>query len=320
MSTWWRTPAPAPGTPPAGPVPRGLWLLTDRGQAPRPLVAQVAAAVAGGVRTVVLREKDLPYGPRRDLADALRGLLDPVGGLLVVAGSDPLGGTARHLPDTPAGGSSAAAADTPAAGADTPYGGATVPADYALGPDGARAPGALFGWSWHGGAPPPDGVDYVTLSPVYATRSKPGHGPALGAAGLAAGVRRLGASVPVVALGGVSTAGQVRDCLAAGAHAVAVMGALMRADDPAALAATLVRAAAPAPAVDWAPPPGRPARRATPARPIPAARAPEPAPPTAAAHTTAGPVGPPAATGCRSAAAADGPGAEPAAAGPEGGR
>jgi thiamine-phosphate pyrophosphorylase len=76
-----------------------------------------------------------------------------------------------------------------------------------------------------------DAVDYVTVSPVYATSSKPGYGPPLGPDGLRA-LTRIAGATRVYALGGVDAAA-VTDCLAAGASGVAVMGAVMRADDPA---------------------------------------------------------------------------------------
>ena len=50
----------APGSAPLGP----LLVLTDRAQCRRPLPEVVAAAVDGGARTVVLREKDLPAAER----------------------------------------------------------------------------------------------------------------------------------------------------------------------------------------------------------------------------------------------------------------
>lgn len=62
------------------------------------------------------------------------------------------------------------------------------------------------------------------VSPFAATASKPGYGPALGPAGLAALVP---GGPPAYALGGVRP-DDVRACLAAGAHGVAVMGPLMR--------------------------------------------------------------------------------------------
>ncbi len=72
-----------------------LLVLTDRSQCTGPLVDTVAAAVDGGARAVVLREKDLPEHERDCLAGELRALLDPVGGVLVRAGAG--GATAVHL-------------------------------------------------------------------------------------------------------------------------------------------------------------------------------------------------------------------------------
>lgn len=45
------------------------------------------------------------------------------------------------------------------------------------------------------------GADYVTLSPIFPTASKPGYGPALGPEAITA-ARRIG--LPVVALGGLA--------------------------------------------------------------------------------------------------------------------
>ena len=68
----------------------------------------------------------------------------------------------------------------------------------------------------------------MTLSPIFLTSSKPGYGPPLGVGALGVAAR---AGVAVVALGGV-TADVARPCLDAGATGVAVMGDIMRSDDP----------------------------------------------------------------------------------------
>ena len=184
-------------------LPR-LLVLTDRTQARGPLTATVAAAVDAGARAVVLRDKDLPGGERAALAAEFRALLAPVGGLLVVAG--PADGTAEavHL----------AARD--------------------------RFPHprpALVGRSCHSAAEVAtagtEGCDWVFVSPFAATASKPGYGPALGAAGLSA---LAAGGPPAYALGGVRP-DDVPGCLAAGAHGVAVMGPVMR--DPGLAAAYL---------------------------------------------------------------------------------
>ncbi|MDX6584649.1 MAG: thiamine-phosphate pyrophosphorylase, partial [Solirubrobacterales bacterium] len=75
-----------------------------------------------------------------------------------------------------------------------------------------------------------EGASYATLSPVFASVSKPGYTPAAAAAPLPRLARRPGRP-PVLALGGVTTAG-VGPCLAAGAWGVAVLGAVMGALDP----------------------------------------------------------------------------------------
>lgn len=195
---WWR-----------GAVPSGVVVLTDRRVARKPLTEVVAAAVAGGVRWVVLREKDLPRAERLVLAGQLRAILAGAGGTLVVAGPDPLGGDAVHLP---------------AAG---PY---------------PPPPVGLIGRSCHDRAElarvTTEG--YVTLSPVFPTRTKPGYGPPLLPAGLAALIRA--SPVPTLALGGIETPERVTACVEAGAAGVAVLGALMRADDPTEAATTLGRA------------------------------------------------------------------------------
>jgi thiamine-phosphate diphosphorylase len=183
-----------------------LLLLTDRASCAGPLPDTVAAAVAFGARAVVLREKDLPAPARARLAEELREILDPVGGRLIMAG--PVGPDGVHL----------AARD----------------------PFPTPRPG-LVGRSCHDAAElaaaRDEGCDYVTLSPIFPTASKPGYGPALGTATLASMIRALVASssasrgdrsAPAVyALGGVLPA-QVAACLAAGARGVAVMGPVMR--------------------------------------------------------------------------------------------
>jgi thiamine-phosphate pyrophosphorylase len=101
---------------------------------------------------------------------------------------------------------------------------------------------ALIGLSVHSAAEAATAdpaADYVTLSPIFASISKPGYGPAIDRQGLADAVAT--SRVPVVALGGI-TADNLGACLAAGAAAAAVMGAVMAAPDPEAATAALVRA------------------------------------------------------------------------------
>jgi len=84
-----------------------------------------------------------------------------------------------------------------------------------------------------------DGAEFATLSPIYPTRSKPGQLP-LGLAALAR--MAIAVPIPVYALGGIDGPARARDCLDEGAAGVAVMGAVMRADDPARVVKELLAA------------------------------------------------------------------------------
>ena len=181
--------------------PAPLLVLTDRFRCTRRLTDVIGTAVDCGARAVVLREKDLAEAERRDLAEELRAMLEPVGGVLICAGRC---GEAVHL----------SAADAF--------------------PDVRPS---MVGRSCHCAAEvtqaAAEGCDYVTVSPVFLTASKPGYGPALDVDGLA----RLARHAPAAyALGGVQPA-DVGACLAAGAYGVAVMGPVMA--DPRLVAAYL---------------------------------------------------------------------------------
>jgi thiamine monophosphate synthase len=181
-------------------LPR-LLVVTDRVQAAGPLAAVVADAVAAGARAVLLRDRDLPDDERAALAADLRAVLDPVGGLLVTAGS--------------------------VAGPAHP---AVQPAVHLAAAEPFPHPRpALVGRSCHSAAElaqaRAEGCDWAFLSPVFPTASKPGYGPALGVEGFA---RLRPPGPPVYALGGVLPE-HVPDLLAAGAHGIAVMGPVMRA-------------------------------------------------------------------------------------------
>jgi thiamine-phosphate pyrophosphorylase len=192
----------------------GLIVLTDRrmaGRAGHDVVAVVAAAVRAGAPAVLVREKDMSRSERLGLARRLRSVSAAAGAELLVAGD---GALAREVG---ADGVHLAAADDPETGTGLRVGRSchTV--------DDLRAAAAA-------------GLDYVTFSPVFATASKPGYGPSLGIEGLAAGVRAVAGAggrrrLPVYALGGIGP-GEVVACRTAGAAGVAVMGAVMRADDP----------------------------------------------------------------------------------------
>ncbi|BCJ60202.1 hypothetical protein Jiend_36240 [Micromonospora endophytica] len=209
------------------------------------------------MRWVVLRELDLPRAERLALAAELRAILAAAGGTLAVAGPDPLldtGGTGcgpGGRRDSATGGSR----DSCSGGGGNGGSGGGGKGAAAIVPP---CPTVALHLPAAGPYPPPvaDLVgrschdeaelrrltteDYVTLSPVYPTRSKPGYGPPLLPDGLARLIRL--SPVPAVALGGIETPAQVRACVDAGAAAVAVLGAIMRAPDPEHTAATLTTA------------------------------------------------------------------------------
>lgn len=193
-----------------------LLLITDRRQASRPLDWVVAAALEGGIRWISLREKDLDPEARLDLLRRLQPLTHAASALLMVH-EDLDAATRLHLD-----------------GVHLPEAG-----------DAARArrllPEALIGQSWHG---EPDAamlrdpaLDYLSLSPIFLTESKPGYGPALGPDGLERAAMLT--TKPLIALGGVD-AERIVPCRASGAAGVAVMGEVMRAADPCRAAAELV--------------------------------------------------------------------------------
>ena len=198
------------------PVPP-LLVISDRRQARRPLEEIAEAVFAGGCRWFSLREKDLTPEERR----VLLGELVPLGrrfGAVVTAHED-----------------IEAVAAIGADGVHVPGGG---------NPDAVRArlPGALIGASAHSAdeaaALLRAGADYVTVSPVFMTASKPGYGPALGLEALASVAAR--SPGPVVALGGI-TPENAAQCIAAGARGVAVMGEVMRSVDPQATVERILR-------------------------------------------------------------------------------
>ena len=199
------------------PVPP-LLVISDRRQTRLPLEQVAKGVFEGGGRWFSLREKDLPPAERRALL-----------GRLVALGRD-FGAVVTVHEDIDA----AAAAD--ADGVHLPSAGNVAAAR-------SQRPHGLIGASAHSAdeasALLRAGADYVTVSPIFVTLSKPGYGPALGLDGLARIVAE--APGPVVALGGIDN-GNAAACLAAGARGIAVMGEVMRSEDPRVTVERLLRA------------------------------------------------------------------------------
>ena len=185
---------------------------------PRGVEAVVVAAVQGGATCVQLREKHLDTRPFIERARALKALLGPLGVPLII--NDRLDvALAAHADGVHVGQS------------DMP-------------PDEVRRwmPHGLIGLSVenadHVRAAAACPVDYLGVSPVFATPSKTDTAPALGLDGLRA-FRSL-TDLPLVAIGGIDldNAAQV---MAAGADGLAVVRALCAAPDPATIAQALRR-------------------------------------------------------------------------------
>ena len=199
---------------------RVLCLVTDRSLTGGPdgLAEAVALAVAGGMNMVQLREKDLSPDRLVALARALRGVAS--GGALLIVNGDP---------------SAALASD--ADGVQLAEQGMSVA-------DARRVLGSrpLIGRSVHGleGALQAgrDGVDFLVLGAVFPSRSHP-VGPAIGPRGVTVVAEAV--ELPVIGIGGIDkkNAAQV---VRAGARGVAVISAILAAQDPTVAARELASA------------------------------------------------------------------------------
>jgi thiamine-phosphate pyrophosphorylase len=181
---------------------------------------RVDAAIEGGLRGVLLRERALEDAAFLSLARALRTRLDAVRGWLGVHDRAHLAG---------------------AAGADGLHLGfrSLPPEDV---PPALRA-GRALGLSTHAGdaldALPP--LDYLFHGPVRATPSKQGLLDPIGTAGLARACAST--ELPIWAIGGL-TPGDLPASRAAGARGVAVLRGILGASDPRAAARAYASAVA----------------------------------------------------------------------------
>ena len=188
-------------------------LVTDRARCRgRDLVSVVGMAVRGGVRFVLLRERDLDDTVFGRLAQRVAGAL-PVGTVLSIHSRAEVAralGAGLHLAEA-----------APVVPTKAIWHGRSVHDPIAMGR--AREEGAA----------------YALAGTVHASPGKP-EAAAVGVAGLRAMCAAAGA-LPVYAIGGL-TPRHVGEALAAGAYGVAVVGAILEADDPEAAARALCRA------------------------------------------------------------------------------
>ena len=196
------------------------WTDGARGRGGRDQLDVIERLARGGVEAVVLREREWSVGEWRCCVERLAPLR--ARGLRVLA--------SRRLDLVRA------------LGLDGVHLGAeAVPVAEAR---AFLGPAALVGYSAHDGeearAAEKAGASYVTLSPIYATGSKP-DAPPRGAAWLEESASGLG--IPALALGGV-TADRVPELRAAGAWGVVAIAALGAAAEPEAAAREFRRALA----------------------------------------------------------------------------
>ena len=185
----------------------GLYLVTDRrATRGRELVGVVSECLGAGLRTVQVREKDLPRDDLLGLARQLRELTRRAGARLFINGDV---GVAREV------------------GAD----GVQRTHDRRIAR--ADAAGLAIGASVHGLVEAleaeRDGADFLVFGPIYDTPSKRDYGPPQGLEPLAKVVAAV--RLPVLAIGGITPA-RVREVRAAGAAGVAVISAILAADSP----------------------------------------------------------------------------------------
>jgi thiamine-phosphate pyrophosphorylase len=199
-----------------------LLVVTDRRQAKRPLEHILDGAFAAGCRWASVREKDLPREEQVALARRLLPLARDWGARLTLHGSPTL------------------AQDGDLDGVHLAAGSDAAAARAMLGRH------ALIGISIHTVAEAekldPAVVDYAIAGPAYASPSKPDHRPVLGMIGIERIVNAT--KVPIIAIGGI-VADAIAEMRVAGAVGFAVMGGVMRADDPAHEVASLVAALQP---------------------------------------------------------------------------
>jgi thiamine-phosphate pyrophosphorylase len=195
-----------------------LYVVLDRAVARgRDLLELLAAAIAGGCRMVQLREKEWPSGRLLPVAERLRARCAADGVTFVVNDRVDL--------------AVAVGADGVHLGQDD------LPARLAR---PLLRPGMILGISTHNvdqaRTAQADGADYVAVGSMFATRSKAEFelvGPEL--------IRKLRGEirVPLIGIGGI-THDNVQQVVRAGADGVAVISAVVAAEDPRAAAARFV--------------------------------------------------------------------------------
>jgi thiamine-phosphate pyrophosphorylase len=188
-----------------------LYLVTDRPLCMgRDIVEIALGAVKGGTRVVQLREKSATFEEFVDLARRLKRLLDPFGVPLIINDRVDVALAVG------AGGVHLGQADTPVAAARKVLGRDAVIGLSVESMDQVLAAEALD-------------VDYLGVSPVFATRTKPDAAAPWGLEGLRS--VRVASRHRLVGIGAI-TSRNAAEVIRSGAHGVAVVSAICSAVDP----------------------------------------------------------------------------------------
>lgn len=204
------------------PVDFNLYLITDRQQASGGnLLWAVERALAGGVRAVQLREKDLPAGELYRLAQQMRLLTRRFGAQLLINDRIDI--------------ALAVEAD------GVHLGGGSLPVAAARRLLGEKR---LIGVSTHTvaevGFASAAGADFVTFGPVFFTPAKAAYGAPVGLEQLRQAAAAT--SIPVFALGGVKI-DHLPQIVSTGAAGIACISAILAVADPAAAAGKFIEKA-----------------------------------------------------------------------------
>jgi thiamine-phosphate pyrophosphorylase len=186
-----------------------LYLITDRKVATKPLPEAVRLALEGGIKAIQLREKDLPVRELLALAQELRALTREFGAKLFI--NDRLdvatlvGADGIHL------------------------GGQSMPADAVRRVVGKSMQIAVSTHSvGEAKAAQDGGADFITYGPIFETPSKINYGDPVGAKSIRNIKNEI--AIPIYAIGGINS-GNMLQVMSAGADGIAVISAIMTAED-----------------------------------------------------------------------------------------
>lgn len=189
----------------------GLYLVTSQAlSGGRTTLAIVDAALAGGVRLIQLREKEMPMPDFFRLAEQIRARTARADALLII----------NDRVDVAL-----------AVGADGVHLGQT---DFPIGPARRLAPDLIIGVSTHSPAEAQAaeraGASYINIGPLFPTQTKTWSGEFLGLEGLRKIARCV--TIPWTVMGGIKPE-HIPDLRKAGARTIAIVTTVTAAADPA---------------------------------------------------------------------------------------